>query len=74
MPSNAIYVNTVNTSHTFSNAFNAMYVDAVDGKDIDSTHISVHTFLNIQPIFNPKKVLESSDWGLFSHTIKCYIC
>ena len=35
------------------------YVDAVDAKDIDSTHIFAHDFLNIQLIFNPKKVLES---------------
>ena len=31
-----------------------------------STYISVHNFLNIQQIFNPKKVLESSKSGLFN--------
>ena len=32
-------------------------------------HVSAHNFLNIQLIFNPQKVLESWDWGLFNHTI-----
>ena len=32
-------------------------------------HIPAHNFLNIQPIFNPQKVLESWDSGLFNHTI-----
>ena len=27
-------------------------------------HISAHNFLNIQPIFNLQKVMESWDWGL----------
>ena len=55
-----LYMSILSTlvSHKISNA---MYVDAVNAKDIDSTHISVHNFLNIQPIFNPKKVLESAD-------------
>ena len=30
------------------------------------TYISVHNFLNIQLIFNLKKVLESSESGLFN--------
>ena len=32
-------------------------------------HVSAHNFLNIQPIFNLQKVLESWDWVLFNHTI-----
>ena len=32
-------------------------------------HIFAHNFLNVQLIFNPKKVLESWDLGLFNHTI-----
>ena len=32
-------------------------------------HIPAHNFLNIQWIFNPQKVLESWDSGLFNHTI-----
>ena len=37
------------------------------------THFT-HNFLNIQLIFNPQKVLESWDFGLSNHTIKCYLC
>ena len=44
------------------------YVEAVD------THISAHNFLNIQWIFNPKKVLECWEPGLSNHTTKSYIC
>ena len=44
------------------------YVEAVD------THVSVHNFLNIQWIFNPKKVLECWEPGLSNHTTKSYIC
>ena len=36
----------------------------------EHTHIFAHNFLNIQPIFNPQKVLESCDLGLSNHTIK----
>ena len=32
-------------------------------------YIPAHNFLNIQWIFNPQKVLESWDSGLFNHTI-----
>ena len=44
-----------------------LFVDTVDTKKqvfvalTYSTDISVHNFLNIQPIFNPFKVLESSE-------------
>ena len=49
---------------------NAMYVEDVkNGKRI-YTPILADNFLNIQPIFNPQKVLRSSDLGLFNHTIK----
>ena len=44
------------------------YVDTVD------THVSAHNFLNIQQIFNPKKVLECWEPGLSNHTTKSYIC
>ena len=37
-------------------------------------HIFAYNFLNIQPIFNPQKVLESWDLGLSNHTIKYYVC
>ena len=37
-------------------------------------HIYAHNFLNIQPIFNPQKVLESWDLDLSKNTIQCYVC
>ena len=37
------------------------------------THVSAHNFLNIQRIFNPKKVLECWESGLSNHTIKSYM-
>ena len=37
-------------------------------------HIFAHNFLNIQAIFNPKKVLESWDLDLSNHTIQCHVC
>ena len=43
----------------------------VEKKDI---HIFAHNFLNIQWIFNPKKVLESWDLDLSNHTIQCHVC
>ena len=43
----------------------------VEKKDI---HIFAHNFLNIQAIFNPKKVLESWDLDLFNHTIQFNVC
>ena len=42
-----MYVDTVDASHKISNAFNAMYVDAINVKDIDSTHILANDFLNM---------------------------
>ena len=49
-----------------------LFVDTVNTKTLVfvaltySTHISVHNFLDIQLIFNPFKVLESSESGLFN--------
>ena len=37
-------------------------------------HIFAHNFLNIQAIFNPKKVLESWDLDLSNHIIQCHVC
>ena len=36
-----------------------MYVEDVEDGKGTGTHIFAHNFLNIQPIFNPQKVLES---------------
>ena len=37
-------------------------------------HIFAHNFLNIPPIFNLQKVLESWDLDLSNHTIQYYVC
>ena len=37
-------------------------------------HIFDDNFLNIQPILNLNKVLESWDLDLSNHTIQCYVC
>ena len=37
-------------------------------------HVFAHNFLNIQWIFNLKKVLESWELELFNNTIKSYVC
>ena len=37
-------------------------------------HIFAHNFLNIQAIFNLKKVLESWDLDLSNHTIQYHVC
>ena len=37
------------------------------------THVSAHNFVNIQRIFNLKKVLEYWESGLSNHTIKSYM-
>ena len=56
---NAIYVENVKGRSNTPKGCNAMYVkDVEDGKGT-YTHIFAHKFLNIQPIFNPQKVLES---------------
>ena len=52
-----LFVDTVDTKIKAYNALNAMFVE------------TVLNFLNIQRIFNPQKVLESWDSGLFNHTI-----
>ena len=53
------------------------YVERVESLccvEIKDIHILAHNFLNIQAIFNPKKVLESWDLDLSNHTIQCYVC
>ena len=54
-----LFVNTVNTKIKARNALNAMFVETVDTTVKTHPHIPAHNFLNIQPIFNPQKVLES---------------
>ena len=50
------------------------YVERLCYVETRDIHIFAHNFLNIQPIFNLKKVLESWDLDLSNHTIQCYIC
>ena len=59
-----MYVKDVEDRSNTPKGCNAMYVE--DVKDVEDgkgtyTHIFAHNFLNIQPIFNQKKVLESWD-------------
>ena len=66
-----LFVDTVDTKIKACNTFNAI---CRSSRYKTHSHISAHNFLNIQPIFNLQKVLESWDCGLFNHTIKYYIC
>ena len=66
-----LFVNTVDTKIKACNAFNVI---CQSSRYKTHSHISAHNLLNIQPIFNPQKVLENWDWGLVNHTIKYYIC
>ena len=63
------FVDTVDTKIKACNALNAMFVETADTTVKTHPHIPAHNFLNIQWIFNPQKVLESWDSGLFNYTI-----
>ena len=67
---NAIYVEDVEDRSNTPKGCNAMYVKDVEDGKRTYKHIFAHNFLNIQPIFNLEKVLESWDLELFNHTIK----
>ena len=67
---NAIYVEDVKDRSNTPKGCNAMYVKDVEDGKRTYKHIFAHNFLNIQPIFNPEKVLESWDLELYNHTIK----
>ena len=54
-----LFVDTVDMKIKAHNALNAMFVETVDTTVKTHPHIPAHNFLNIQPIFNPQKVLES---------------
>ena len=54
-----LFVNTVDMKIKARNALNAMFVETVDTTVKMHPHIPAHNFLNIQPIFNLQKVLES---------------
>ena len=67
--SGILFVDTVDKKIKASNALNTMFVETVNTTVKTYPHISAHNFLNIQPIFNLKKVFESWDRGLFNHTM-----
>ena len=56
----ATHVERVKRLHYVHNidTFNAMSKGSKDYVETRDIHIFAHNFLNIQPIFNPKKVLE----------------
>ena len=56
---NAIYLEDVKDRSNTPKGCNAMYVEDVEERKRTYTHIFAHNFLNIQPIFNPEKVLEN---------------
>ena len=53
------FVDTVDMKIKACNALNTMFVETVNTTVKTHTHIPAHNFLNIQPIFNLQKVLES---------------
>ena len=55
----AMYVKDVEDRSNTHKGCNAMYVEDVEDGKGTCTHIFAHNFLNIQPIFNLQKVLES---------------
>ena len=54
-----LFVDTVDMKIKVRNALNAMFVETVNTTLKTHPHIPAYNFLNIQPIFNPQKVLES---------------
>ena len=54
-----LFVDTVDMKIKACNALNAMFLKTVNTTVKTHPHIPAHNFLNIQPIFNPQKVLES---------------
>ena len=56
---NGIYVKDVEDRSNTPKSCNAVYVKDVEDWKRTYTHIFTHNFLNIQPIFDLQKVLES---------------
>ena len=54
-----LFVNTVDMKIKARNTLNAMFVKTVDTTVKTHPHIPAYNFINIQPIFNQQKVLES---------------
>ena len=57
---------TLNASYKISKAFNAMYVDAVDAKDIDSKHITRPITFLIFNLFSIRKKFWKAKTKCFS--------
>ena len=53
------HVGDVGDRSSTSKGCNAMYVEDIEDGERTYTHIIAHNFINIQPIFNPQKVLRS---------------
>ena len=64
---NAMFVETVDTG--VCGSYTTPYTEYYEVWKLYSTLYKVASCLNIEPIFNPQKVLESWDWGLFNYTI-----
>ena len=63
----AMFVETVETG--VCGSYTTSYTEYYAVWKLYSTLYKVASRLNIEPIFNPQKVLENWDWGLFNHTI-----
>ena len=62
-----MFVGTVDTG--VCGSYTTPYTEYYEVWKLYSTLYKVASHLNIEPIFNPQKVLESWDWGPFNHTI-----
>ena len=73
MQSNVTHVERVERSINSFNFYSCYSYRKGQKQCLSLLHNNVY-FLNIQRIFNPKKVLESLDLDLSNHTIQCYVC
>ena len=62
-----MFVETVHTG--VCGSYTTPYTEYYEVWKLYSTLYKVASRLNIEPIFNLQKVLESWDWGLFNYTI-----
>ena len=62
-----MFVMTVDTG--VCGSYTTPYTEYYEVWKLYSTLYKVASRLNIEPIFNLQKVLESWDWGLFNHII-----
>ena len=62
-----MFVETVDTG--VCGSYTTPYTEYYEVWKLYYTLYKVASHLNIEPIFNPQKVLESWDWRLFNHII-----